>query len=84
MSSYSNTLPRRVLTRREAADTLGCSTETIDRLRRTGRIPSITLAGRSIRIPIWAIDDLVKCSEEIPPLGNPGPAAAQEGGAVHD
>ncbi len=49
-----------VLTRDEAARVLGCSKETIDRMRKAGRLPSIHLAGRSVRIPKWAIEGLLR------------------------
>lgn len=48
------------LTRDEAARVLRCSTETIDRMRKAGRLPSIHLAGRSVRIPKWAIEELLR------------------------
>jgi len=48
------------LTRVEAARLLGCSKETIDRMRRAGRLPSIKLGERSVRIPRWAVEELLR------------------------
>ena len=51
---------KEVLTRKETAEALGCSVGTIDRMRVMGRLPSIHLAGRSVRIPRWAVDRIIR------------------------
>jgi excisionase family DNA binding protein len=68
---------------KELAEALGLHRTTIDRYIRDGRLRAVKLSGRTYRIPLGAVLQLL-APEEMPPVAHPRQPGGAAGAALDD
>lgn len=72
-----------ILTRQEAADYLGISTDTLDRLRSAGRIVGARISARLVRFRRDELDAyLTQCQTQPSSRSTPPPSGTSNGGKM--